>query len=159
MSSWASPERGQEGTMCILIDTNFRDLFLRENPIHKEMAPIHKWLKKKGNRFIYPAKEYGHNKWKRRLEELRKAGKAKFIGNQDELRAAEACFKKKDLKSNPKDAHILALAKLGKVKVLCTNDGNLKDDFKNPQIMGAGWHGKIYSGAKNRDLLARVKCS
>lgn len=50
------------------------------------------------------------------------------------------------------DPHVIALALVARVRLLCTNDTNLKTDFDNPALI-SNPRGRIYSAKHHRDLL------
>ena len=52
-------------------------------------------------------------------------------------------------KSN--DAHVIALARVSHCRLLCSEDGNLKQDFKNQRLINP--RGKIYGGNSHNHLL------
>ena len=73
----------------------------------------------------------------------------KLVDKSEVLRA-EAKLKNLNLKSN--DIHILALAKAGNVKLLCSNDVHLHKDFKGVI------HGKVYKDRRHSKLLINNGC-
>ena len=144
--------------MCIIIDNTNRDLFLKDPP-NEDMQPIHEWFNRRGGKLVYSNgkkfSEFLSYRARMRLDDFASAGRAKLIPYSE----VEKRLKKLNmglLTSN--DSHIIALALTAKVGLLCTQDGNLMDDFKNTKIMGKGNKGKIYSSAKNKDLLNRDTC-
>lgn len=144
--------------MCIIIDTNKLDLFLKEPP-DKDMQPVHNWLNRRGGSLVYSnsdkfSKEIS-SRARRRLDEYLQSGKAKLI-HRSEVEEESEKINRQLMKSD--DLHIVALALAAGVRLLCTGDANLMDDFTNYRIMGAGNKGKIYSSAKNKDLLKRDAC-
>jgi len=50
------------------------------------------------------------------------------------------------------DEHIIALARVSGVRVLCTNDACLQDDFRNPLLVRKP-RGKIYSRKSHKRML------
>src|SRR5579862_586819 len=49
------------------------------------------------------------------------------------------------------DPHVIALALVAKVRLLCTNDANLMTDFDNPALI-SNPRGRIYAPKHHRDL-------
>ena len=144
--------------MCIIIDNTNRDLFLKEPP-NEDMQPVHHWLKTRGGKLVYSNggnfSEFLTYRARMRLDDYASAGRAKLIPYskvEEELDKLNMSL----LSSN--DPHIIALALAAKVNLLCTGDKDLMDDFRNPKIMGKGKRGKIYSSARNEDLLRRDTC-
>ena len=56
------------------------------------------------------------------------------------------------------DPHVLALARVSGVRLLCTDDGNLTTDFTNAEIISSP-RGKVYKKAAHRHLLAEFCAS
>ena len=144
--------------MCIIIDRNKHGQFLREQPT-EDMQPVFDWISKRGGKLVYSTggiftKEF-FGKARTRMEDYRQAGKAKLIPYQ-EVEEKLNNLDRDLLKSD--DPHIIALALASGVRVLYTEDADLIEDFTNYRIMGAGNRGKIYSSARNKDLLNRDTC-
>ena len=144
--------------VCIIIDKNKHGQFLQEPPT-EDMQPIHDWIRKQGGKLVYSTggkfSEEFSGRAKARLDVYRQVNVAKLIPPEE----VEKKLNKLDmdlLKSD--DPHIIALALAAKVNLLCTGDRDLMDDFRNPRIMGKGNKGKIYSSARNEDLLRRDTC-
>lgn len=144
--------------MCIIIDKNKHGPFLQEPPT-EDMQPIHDWIRKQGGKLVYSTggkfSEEFSGRAKARLDVYRQLNIAKLIPYEE----VEKKLNKLDmdlLKSD--DPHIIALALAANVNLLYSSDRNLIDDFKNTSIMGTGNKGKIYSSAKNKNLLNRDTC-
>lgn len=58
------------------------------------------------------------------------------------------------------DTHIIALARVGGARVLCSDDAKLQADFKNPSLISAP-RGKIYKNARHKKIVEEnnVYCS
>ncbi len=54
------------------------------------------------------------------------------------------------------DQHIVALARIGKARLLCSNDDALTTDFRNPVLISKP-RGKVYKRREHANLL-RIKC-
>lgn len=80
----------------------------------------------------------------------------------DQLTASDHQIAQKNLRSN--DSHILSLALASNAKVLCSNDGKLRDDFKDRDILPSmGRQRRIlypFAGShkQRRDFLNRHRC-
>ena len=130
--------------------------FLQE-PEHADAKPIHAWLRRGVGRLVYSTggkfDSELYRRGRERLGAYRRAGRATFVPEDtfrdDALRLKEEAA----LRSN--DAHVLALARASRARLLYTGDRRLIADFKNARIISGG---KIYSGAKNRDLLNANAC-
>jgi len=55
------------------------------------------------------------------------------------------------------DPHIIALARIGHVRLICTEDQNLREDVRNHKLL-AKQRGNIYNSANHHHLL-RKHCS
>lgn len=120
--------------MCLVVDANVANLILRSKP--KEcFALIHHWL------FIGPgclvlggklAKELCHSNDTRLLiTVLNQCGRARTIPSVELVDTQDRVSK--TCKSN--DPHVLAVAIVGKARLLCSDDGPLRADFKNPAFI------------------------
>ena len=138
--------------MCIILDTNRWGEFLNNQD---DMKPIHTWLKKQNGKLIYSNHdkfEAEFNKawkYKNALLNYSRAGKVRMVEKEKVVREMEK-MEKVQLKSN--DEHILALAKASGVKVLCSLDQDLHQDFK--KIIG----GNIYQNKEHKQLLTKDTC-
>jgi hypothetical protein len=89
------------------------------------------------------------------LLQLRRAGRAK-VEDSDQVddeanRVAKTGFCKSD------DEHIIALARVSGVRLLCSLDKNLADDFTNKALIDKP-RGKVYKYSSHRKLLSQF-CS
>ena len=144
--------------MCIIVDADRLGIFLSD-PIAEDAVPIHEWLKKGAGKLVYSTSGKFSTEVRgtsrRRLAEHYRAGRAvaiparEFHNDERQLRHNSA------VRSN--DSHVLALARYSGARVLYTGDGKLIDDFKDKRLIDEP-RGKIYSGRKNADLLARSAC-
>ncbi len=142
--------------MCIIIDANKLGDFL--NPRHQESEPIRQWLKRKG-KLIYStsgkfAKEIGRGN-REKLKRHWQKGEADLVSHKEFI-AEEQAFKNCAL-VKPDDPHILALVQHTGTRLLYTEDLNLIKDFKNNKLIHKP-RGKVYSRAKNADLLTDTAC-
>ena len=126
-------------------------LFSKNSNEHKVPKNLHVCLVYGGQ--LLEEYQRNHKVW-RLLLQLDRAGKAKLVSNEkidDELstvRSLGVC------RSN--DVHIIALARAANVRLLCSNDNTLWDDFRDKRLIDKP-RGKIYlRDSEHRDLL--VKC-
>ena len=81
----------------------------------------------------------------------------------DQLSVTDSQMAQKTPRSN--DSHILSLALASGAKVLCSNDGKLRDDFKDKNILPAMATGRrlLYpfagSRKQRREFLNRQRCA
>jgi hypothetical protein len=86
------------------------------------------------------------------IRALDQAGRVRIVPSKDvdsetdRLRHAGVC------RSN--DQHIIALARVSGVRVLCTRDAELHADFKNPKLISKP-RGQIYQTERHQRLLAK----
>ncbi len=143
--------------MCIIIDANRLGAFL-EKPPGDDMAPVHKWLREQGGQLVYASSgKFADEitpKARHRLAEYKIAGAARLVKAED-ITAELQKIDKKRLRSN--DAHIIALALASGARLLCSDDGKLRDDFRDGSILKDP-RGRIYSGARNKNLLTPETC-
>lgn len=141
--------------MCIIVDANRLSTFANLNDPNAE--PIHRWLRR-GATIVYSVEGAFANeisyKAKRLLQDYDRAGIARNFPAQsfvEELRKVQRL----ELRSD--DPHVLALARASGARLLYSNDRNLHDDFRDTQIVPRP-KGKVYSSARNKDLLNRSVC-
>ena len=144
--------------MCIIVDANRLGNFLTD-PADADALPIHRWIER-GGRLVYSTdgrfrKEISERA-KRKLLDYVRDGKAVFFPGASFKDDEDRLATQSDLRSN--DPHILALAKASQARVLYTKDNHLMADFKNPVFINRP-RGKVYSSAKNADLLRRTTCT
>ena len=145
--------------MCIIVDADRMSIFLAD-PEHSDAAPIHTWLRRGRGKLVYSTGdkfrcELRGRATKERLAALVQAGQARFLPpssveeQERQLKAEGVC------RSN--DRHVLALARASGTRLLFTGDAALQTDFKDRKIL-ANPRGRIYSGARNRQLLNSTIC-
>lgn len=125
------------------------------DPANHDMKPVRDWLEKKNGKIAYSDTHKFKQEWKGRvktfmLNELIFADKLKIVNRQRVEAEISKLKSTGTLKSN--DEHIIALAIVTEVKVLISEDRELRDDFK--KLVG----GKIYQQASHKHLLRRLKC-
>lgn len=147
--------------MCLIVDNSVRDrVFFK--PDDRDFQDLHSCLIGGGLpavRIVYGGKlkrEYlTSQKVMKRLAELDRKGQARAVSDAlvDEdtaaLRASGLC------RSN--DVHVIALARVGRVGLLCACDNALKRDFKSKALIDKP-RGKVYDRRSHKELL-REFCS
>ena len=137
--------------MCMILDNNTWGDFLNQKP---DMQPIHNWLKQKKGKLVYSNHKGFQelsNKYYQSLEKYKEAGQADLIPSKKVEKAINEIKKEHDIKKSD-DPHILGLAKVSKVTVLCTKDKLLHKYFK--EIIG----GNIYQNKNHQHLLTADLC-
>ena len=148
--------------MCIILDTNRINDFVKGE--RDDMRLLREWWKKKGRLAYAPTKKF--------LKEWKNTGKYDWLMKRRGAQKVKIFSLKKvedEIRKMPKiksdDPHVIALARLAKVRLLVTGDNDLIKDFTNPKIIKQG---KIYpdttKGYKGtprtyKKLLDEVDCS
>jgi hypothetical protein len=139
--------------MCLIVDANVASLVFSSPPddafkliwdalTQKRAAAVH------GGELT---KEYKRlNSIRRILLELGRQGVLRKI-DDNSVNAETDHFKHLNLRSD--DPHILALAKVSKVRLLCSLDQDLHRDFTNPQLLSPA--GSVYQSVAHRHLIRR----
>ncbi|MBF0474986.1 MAG: PIN domain-containing protein [Deltaproteobacteria bacterium] len=138
--------------MCLIIDVNIAPQIFPEVKL-PDFKPIYDAISKKRARLVYGGqltKEYEklHIFWEY-LDELDRAGKTRQVPDEEvdsktqELNTAGRCM------SN--DAHIIALALIGKVRLLCSSDEDLEKDFTNRELLNP--RGKVFKYKRHSKLI------
>ena len=139
--------------MCMILDADMWGRFPEEKK-DKDLLPVRKWLEKQNGKLVYSDHEQFQKEltkdYKETLKGYFQSGKARFFPKKEVEREITVLRKNSNPKSN--DLHILGLAKIAKVKVLCTGDKKLHQDFKD--ILD----GSIYQKAEHRHLLTKDTC-
>ena len=123
----------------------------------EDLRPIHRWLEEQNGKLVYsnyePIRREFNGRPNNNLKEYHRAGRALLISSKEvEKKVKEIIKNKYQLKSKKKDIHILGLAKASNVKVLCSRDKGLHQDFKS--II----RGSIYQNKKHQHLLTPDLC-
>ena len=140
--------------MCAIIDNNVRHEVFGAEDVQTEAGQYFlQWLNFRkgqlvvGGKLLDELSEYGgFRNW---LGQALQSGAAIQFPNEivdtetANLQSRNVC------KSN--DAHVLALAIVSGARLLFTNDQNLRDDFRNPQVIG-GLRGRIYTTLQRKDV-------
>ena len=160
--------------MCIILDANVFGEFKKRDKGKKDedMEPIWDWLDEEYGKIVYSPTKKFREEWRRggmknQMRTLSQAGKLKLVLADDVEKKVDALKQTIKLRSN--DWHIIALAKIAKVKVLVVQhlpdklikgrvirrrgaDPKLQSDFKN--LIS----GEIYITKDDSDLLDKDTC-
>jgi len=141
--------------MCIIIDANTAHLVFGKSK-NEDTKPIFDWLfdADKDGCIAYGGKltselmeiEY----MSRTLKELNRSGRVN-TASKDKLEKEEQDLMRSGHYTSD-DPHVLALARVTGARVIFTQDGALRNDFRNPDII-KNPRGKLYTTARNKDLL------
>lgn len=142
--------------MCLIVDNDVSHrVFLRaDDPDFKYVYGCLFGKRLSVARIVYGGKlktEYlRNNALVMPLLELRRAGRAKVV--DDDLVECEVSGLTKTGLCGSNDLHIIALARIEKIGLLCSLDQALADDFTNPSLI-TNPRGKVYKYASHRKLL------
>ncbi len=145
--------------MCLIIDINIasRILTTENDPDFGVVRaclftgkPYNARLVYGGTKFL---KEYSkNNSVFRMIATLDRAGKA-FKIDDAQVDDEEQTIKLSGL-CNADDEHIIALARVSNVRLLCSHDTGLHGDFTDKSLLDAP-RGKVYQNTSHNDLLRR----
>lgn len=133
--------------MCLILDTNKYGDFFKQK---QDMEPVRKWLDRKGKIAYSPTRKFEKEltrDMKSELHTYRESGKMKFFKPEDVQNVQD---KLSGLESD--DPHIIALAKVAKVRLLVSGDQDLHKDFK--KIV----KGSVYQNKSHKKLLKNDLC-
>lgn len=145
--------------MCLIVDANRASLVFAHLPT-TDFVPIREWLtspKKDGQLVVGGHLEVELNKIngaRRFILALQRAGRARFIPRSTVIAEEATVVAMGSFQSN--DSHVIALARVSGARVLCSEDGDLWADFKDPRLINNP-RGRIYRTAKHTQLLCHTK--
>lgn len=137
--------------MCAILDANTFSKF--KDSSNEDMIPVWKWLEKKNGKIVYAnVKKFEEEWYKGGMDSIRdqlvRSGQLKLVSQDinDKEKEVEGVIKSDD-------PHIIALAVIGEVKVLISEDRKLIQDFKEHVS-----HGKVYKTKGHKRLLTKDTC-
>ena len=140
--------------MCMILDANQYDHFI--NKKSKDVELIHDWLDNKNGALVYSDHKQMEKEIKKSprfqkfLFEKSRTGKSKKVDKKEVEKSMKIIKKNHQLKSD--DLVTLGLAHASGVKLLCSKDKNLHDDFKT--IIRGG----VYQNKDHKRLLKKDIC-
>lgn len=137
--------------MCAILDANTFHKF--KDPSDEDMKPVWQWLEKKSGKIVYAnSKKFEAEWYKARMDPIRdqlmRSGQLKLISQDIQKKESEL---NDTIRSD--DPHIIALAVIGEVKVLISEDRKLIQDFKEHVSQG-----KVYKTKGHKHLLTKDTC-
>lgn len=144
--------------MCIVIDTNnISRVFNTSNIEHKNYEPVLNWILKGKGKIIIGGTSFNNEIKKnyRFLVFLQELSKHNKVVSFKEIEVDKLESEIKELippSLDFDDPHIVALLKISKCRLICSEDKRAFEYFKSRKIF-QGHTPKIYSGLKNQDLL------
>jgi hypothetical protein len=143
--------------MCLIVDANTISLVLTPPPKEHE-KPIHDAIFKKKAIAVYGgklAREYAKlRRVSRLIRELDRVGAFVKVPDPDVDAMTAAIIEEGTCVSD--DEHIIALARVSNVRLLCSHDQDLHADFTNLQILKP--RGSVYQRKSHRHLI-RLHCN
>ncbi len=144
--------------MCLILDINIahKVLLTGNDPDYKDVHSSLFTNKPATAIMVHGGKltkEYaGNNQIRKVVVELDRRGRALKV--DDALVNAEQLQVKQSRLCCSDDEHIIALARVRRVRLLCTNDDALITDFTNKSLINSP-RGKVYKHAQHKPLLAK----
>lgn len=140
--------------MCIILDAN-RFSEALSNPPHSDYQPVIDWLFSGAGRLVYGGRKYkreldNHGTARRAFAQLKKAGRIRTVPDR-EVDAEETALSGRCASD---DEHVVAIARLARVALVCTEDTLLMQDVKNKMLVDSP-RGHVYRSAKHKPLLAK----
>ena len=140
--------------MCAIIDNNVRHEVFGANNIRTEAGSFFfDWVNSSRGRIVIGGKLLkelsgyaAFNEW---LDQALISGNALNFPDSIVNAETDSLLSQNICKSN--DAHVLALARVCGARLLFTNDQDLQEDFKDPQIIG-GIRGRVYTTLTRPDV-------
>jgi hypothetical protein len=134
--------------MCVIIDNSIRGIFFARG---LEYVPIWDWILLKDGKLVTG----GENKRELSVSATAKAilytwkstGKAIFYSDAE----VDSLTSNLAGKCTSNDPHVIALAAISNARILCADDSDLENDFRNRHLVSK--NGKIYKYAKHHKKL------
>ena len=137
--------------MCLIIDANFITLVLGDEPTDDGL-PVKTALLKRRAKAVYGGKltrEYEIlRKYLRTIKVLDQVGIFYTVLDVDVDTETDVIIAEGLCESD--DPHIIALARVANVKLVCSHDKTLHIDFTNPKLIRQG---KVYQTAEHEHLI------
>jgi hypothetical protein len=140
--------------MCVIVDTNVMHAFFRQSATN-DFTPVYDWVDTGKGRIVYGGstqeREIARIKYAlRQMVNWSRAGKARRLPRPEVDSAAMQLDSSHSCRSN--DSHCIALARLSGARLICTRDGLLSSDFKNPALISSP-RGRVFREPRHRHLL------
>lgn len=145
--------------MCLIIDTNtFASVFNEGCQDHEEFSPVKTWIMEGKGKAIFGGSTY-RKELKEALSYLKLFNTLKDIGKacevpQEDVDEVEIQLKQLESHRDFDDAHIVAIAIVSKINLICSKDSRSHPFLKDRRFYPKGMkRPKIYTGKKNASLL------
>jgi hypothetical protein len=145
--------------MCLIIDANVAGQLFAEGDVRTAFAPVLRALIGGDAKAVYGGKltdEYRRlaTFW-RYLAALDRAGLARQLPREAVLAETERLESERRCRSN--DHHVIAIARVGRVRLLCSYGTTLHEDFKDKALLDDP-RGSIYQDPSQAHLI-REHCA
>jgi hypothetical protein len=139
--------------VCIIVDANLASLVFAA-PTRPDFEPIIRWIDEGDGKLVVGGRN-GHELNKvsaaaRRIREWGRRGKAWQMS--DALVDSETNRVKSLGICVSDDQHVIALARVASVRLVCSGDGDLHTDVKNKDLLDKP-RGQVYQNASHSSLL------
>ena len=144
--------------MCGILDTNcLSEVFGTNRPEIGEK--FFDWFNTRNGRLIVGGKLHreirrGSEGFRKLAYELGLAGRMRVI-SEEKVNAETARLDKEGLCKSD-DSHVIALARISGARLLCSNDNDLQQDFKNKSLIDRP-RGKVYSTRDENGVFKRYQ--
>jgi hypothetical protein len=140
--------------MCLIVDANVASLVLAARP-HADFEPVTTALFNRRAVAVYGGqlrREYERvTHVLRILVILDRQGSARAVPDLDVDKMTEQVVQEGACQSD--DPHIIALARVSDVRLLCSRDRDLHQDFKDPKVLQP--RGSVYQNRSHRHLIRK----
>jgi len=140
--------------MCLIVDANVATQVFSPDP-SPDLQPVWEAISTGHAVAVHGGElteEYGRIASLRNLLlELERQGKVRQVPHQKVREATDRFRNEGTLRSD--DPHILAVARVGNVRLLCSHDTDLHADFTNPSLLQPA--GSVYQRASHKHLIRK----
>ena len=141
--------------MCTILDASARDDVFSENNRSEAGGLFFDWIDGRGGRLVIGGKlrnELNQNRIFTNWASV--AVSAGWIMDIDDLKVGAEASTLSNLKSN--DAHVIALARISRARLLYSYDAALNEDFQNNELIN-GPKGSLYTTQWSNTTRRRIK--
>ena len=138
--------------MCAIIDNNCRDQVFGRGDRPEAGKKFYDWLEKHGKLVVggkLREELGGSGRFSQWFRQAILSGSVIDIDDDLVNRRTEELITENTCKSD--DQHVIALAQISNARLLYSNESNLHDDFKSPELINNP-RGKIYSTKEGGDF-------
>ena len=142
--------------MCLVLDTNCFNSFF--DPDNEEFSPALAWLVGGKGKLVIGGTTYGEelskaHKYRKMFVNLEKMGKVVSLNLADVDNEEEKVLQIKDENKDFDDPHLVAIIRVSKCKIICTNDKRAHKFLKDKAFYKGCTKPKIYQKKQHKNLL------